>query len=1296
MLFFLIHIWNNKNRSIIVIIFYNKYMSVNNIPTEQDIEIFLNGNSDKKYVTAIESFYNKNYVELVIHDKETGVKKIEKHTYKPFTYIKDLSKLGFKLFNGNNELKKKAMDKYKISIKKLITSNKNNKVIERLDNGYKFLVETTSELGYSAIQNFFKEGGIDVYESKTQKKSFTITNTAEDFLDKEGLIVPVAENMLFYNKITNKYEIIMKNVINIDSNNAKILIKPIETEEQKEKRLKKEKAAADKLLKASKPKKSKKDKANEEIEVTEVAEPIEEISNEEVEDSGDIDEDEEAKATNKKIDYENYIIDYEKLELEDENSAEKRKFEIYDDIKNNVIRYVITDTLKKGDKIYFYYNKTYRHNFFSVKLEEQFLIQTGIRLFKGYDFYDDVHKLIFDLETTGLYGNKGARIFLIGVKDNRGFEKIISYEEFDTNGEEKAIIEFFKIIDQLKPAIIYGYNSEEFDFKFILDRVEWLGIDLTKHKTTWSKYYSIYKKNKKTSVKFGGETHWYDETKMYGYNIIDILHAVKKAQAINSDIKEAGLKYICKKDKIAKPNRVYVKGDEIYSIYRENKKYIINKNNNEYLLIPDEYQNNHNLYFEELKRLNIDSNKLTQIEKNFFDNKDNRGDFIINLSDENITYGKDIINQYLLDDLWETLEVDKRYNEATFQLSKFLPCSYQRSATIGGAATWNLIMTAWSYEKNIAIPYVKRKPDFTGGLSRVFKLGFLKRIRKMDYSALYPSIELEEKIQSESDVTNVSLVILEFFKFNRDKFKKLAKDESLTEKERKFYDTKQLPLKIMNNSNFGALGSIFFNWSDFTCAEWITCAGRQNLRLMVWFFMQYDCVPLILDTDGVNYSLPEYVNFNNKLERDDKNIPIEEYIYINDKGKEIKGSDGYSTLLTDMFNKIYMQSKYMKLDDDGNWEAAINFSKKNYANLEYDKSNDKFKIKYVGNTIKSRTMSIYIEEFINQAIDLLIHEKPKEFVELYYDYLAKIYTKQIPLKKIAKKARIKMSVKEYLNRGTNKNGQPLPKQAMMELLIQAKIPTDGIDYVYVVNNGTAKSHGNTTINKKTGQFYSYMLSKEEIESDFDKLGDYNVDKYIAEFNARVEKLLVVFSDDVKKTLIKNDITTREYYTDKQLQMVTRDSDSIEELFTMQDKEVNFWNRSGLDPNKIFSGYKTNKPIITDYNDKLTLVRNKIKEKNPNLEVKAIYEQYNNDDIVLKQEKETYVIKEDGSKLLVPDLYADYYNNEFVKLPISKSEQQEYLSYFNYNNGNEDIKVEYENKYYLCSVVNGELEKIKQL
>ena len=38
--------------------------------------------------------------------------------------------------------------------------------------------------------------------------------------------------------------------------------------------------------------------------------------------------------------------------------------------------------------------------------------------------------------------------------------------------------------------------------------------------------------------------------------------------------------------------------------------------------------------------------------------------------------------------------------------------------------------------------------------------------------------------------------------------------------------------------------------------ERITCTGRQYLRQMVKYFVKRGYTPLVLDTDGVNFSLP--------------------------------------------------------------------------------------------------------------------------------------------------------------------------------------------------------------------------------------------------------------------------------------------------------------------------------------------------------------------------------------------------------------------------------------------------------
>ena len=110
-----------------------------------------------------------------------------------------------------------------------------------------------------------------------------------------------------------------------------------------------------------------------------------------------------------------------------------------------------------------------REHFQILSPVEQYLVQKKKRLFKGIEEYSDVNRFVFDIETTGLDPNVN-NIILIGIKNNRGYQKTIS--AFGEDGEKKCIEEFFKIIKELKPTIIAGYNSAFFDFPFILKRAE--------------------------------------------------------------------------------------------------------------------------------------------------------------------------------------------------------------------------------------------------------------------------------------------------------------------------------------------------------------------------------------------------------------------------------------------------------------------------------------------------------------------------------------------------------------------------------------------------------------------------------------------------------------------------------------------------------------------------------------------------------------------------------------------------------------------------------------------------------
>jgi DNA polymerase elongation subunit (family B) len=61
----------------------------------------------------------------------------------------------------------------------------------------------------------------------------------------------------------------------------------------------------------------------------------------------------------------------------------------------------------------------------------------------------------------------------------------------------------------VKPDVITGYNSENFDWPFLFERADILGMDITESLNRISKI-----KRKPSTVKFG-ETEHYLQTNMY-------------------------------------------------------------------------------------------------------------------------------------------------------------------------------------------------------------------------------------------------------------------------------------------------------------------------------------------------------------------------------------------------------------------------------------------------------------------------------------------------------------------------------------------------------------------------------------------------------------------------------------------------------------------------------------------------------------------------------------------------------------------------------------------------------------
>lgn len=779
---------------------------------------------------------------------------------------------------------------------------------------------------------------------------------------------------------------------------------------------------------------------------------------------------------------------------------------------------------------------------------EQYLIQKEKRLFKGYSEYNDITRLVFDLETTSLEPKDG-RIFMIGIKTNKGLQRVI---ECSNEEEEKSgLIEFFNIIDEIKPSIIGGYNSANFDWFWIFERCKSLNVDIKKVCKTLNPNHKI--KQTENLLKLANEVERYNQVGIWGYNVIDIIHSVRRAQAINSGIKSAGLKYITKYIDAEAPDRVYINHEEIGKMYKEKNEFWLNVTNGKYKM--------------------ADKPEFNDLDKRF------PGTYI------KVT-GDNIVERYLDDDLEETLLVDDEFNQGTFLLASLVPTTYERVSTMGTATLWRMIMLAWSYKHKLAIPKKQGKRDFVGGLSRLLKVGYSKDVLKLDYSSLYPSIQLVHDVFPKCDVTGVMKGMLGYFRDSRIMYKNLASEyKSIDYKKSLSYGRKQLPLKIFINAFFGSLSAPHvFNWGDMDCGEKITCTGRQYLRQMLKFFMKRGYTPLVCDTDGMNFSLPNDGVDNRKYIGKGLNWLV----------KKDKEYTGYNADVAE-FNDIFMRGA-MGLDCDGTWKSCINLARKNYATLEHEG-----KIKLTGNTIKSKKLPLYIEDFLDKGVRMLLEGNGKQFVDWYYEYLSVIYNKQIPLMKIAQRAKVKLSISDYVKRSkqTSKSGGAMSMMAHMELIIKNKLTPNLGDVVYYVNNANKASQGDVQkvfafkMTKKQRELYEikngkpappdkteiqincYLLEQKTLENNPEMKGDYNVARAIATFNKRIQPLLVVFKDIVRDSLLVNNPEDMGLFTKEQCELINghpfkiENQDTIEDLLEITNDEQTFWKNINVSPDYIY-------------------------------------------------------------------------------------------------------------------------------
>lgn len=680
-----------------------------------------------------------------------------------------------------------------------------------------------------------------------------------------------------------------------------------------------------------------------------------------------------------------YGIKVKKLDTRDVNGVEREEYEngylfMFYTIKAMSYKRFLEFFEKAGNPIYSKKKdddgKKSSKQYLIVTPQEQYMIATGKRFFKGYEDYDQLLRLIFDLETEGL-DPKRHRILQLGVRFNRpiptkdGFK---NYSQiFNLKGatkEEKDAYEIeiikimLKMIQVFNPDIVTAHNGENFDWWFIIERCNVLGVPLEELSKEYFGGEPIQKNQRETVLKLGGEMETFHQTIVPRTTVTDSLHAVRRAQALDSNMERADLKYVTKYSKIVKPNRVYVPGDRIGITFKDKEEhYAFNDVDGDwYLYDPNfkgstnkkkepEYDLNYFIKFVEDKtriatrdewcEINAEGLSVTwedylvEIEEensNLLSPEELYNDYISKFNEEQkrassfikgmgpkgftmytrnyvadgyqLVSGQYIVERYLKDDLWECDKVEHRYNMANFLICKMLPVPFQKCCTMGTAGQWKAIMLAWSYENNLAVPMFGESKSFTGGLSRLLKVGFVDNVAKFDYNSLYPSITLTWDISdSEKDLMGAMLYFLEYVLLQREKYKglmkkagklkdkleaelekfdgteeekmKLKDDIRRAAEEKSANDKKQLPLKILGNSFFGSYGAPnVFPFGSLVCAERITCTGRMCLRLMISHFNKLGYEPIV--GDSFTGDTPLFIKYKETGEIDIK--PVEEII----------------------------------------------------------------------------------------------------------------------------------------------------------------------------------------------------------------------------------------------------------------------------------------------------------------------------------------------------------------------------------------------------------------------------------
>lgn len=192
--------------------------------------------------------------------------------------------------------------------------------------------------------------------------------------------------------------------------------------------------------------------------------------------------------------------------------------------------------------------------------KEASMILNGFTYYKGMKL-DEVSRMHFDLETTGLTHDDSSRVLLISttfVKNNIIKKRLFSCDEYVKDGD--MIEDFCKYIRDCDPSIIAGFNIFSYDFPYLSycakknDVKLLLGRDASSIK--YNNYTSKFRKD-------GSQSYEYTRCFIYGREIVD-MWCVSIHFDVGRKYDSYKLKKIIEQEGLEKSNRQFYDASQIY------------------------------------------------------------------------------------------------------------------------------------------------------------------------------------------------------------------------------------------------------------------------------------------------------------------------------------------------------------------------------------------------------------------------------------------------------------------------------------------------------------------------------------------------------------------------------------------------------------------------------------------------------------------------------------------------------------------------------------------------------------